>query len=178
MYLSHRFIEVLPLHFWFPVQGEIASICKKTRQTCQLTVNTKSHALYNNTAPTAESHVVLVEAYLPRLSLDEVGVGLSHVVELECEEALLLAVERRAFAAVLRQDAVLQLVVPAAHRVLRLAVVVLRGQLLVLAGLVVRLVRLHLTCETSQTSVGQRTAFPISQLLNMSTHGGAGRSVC
>lgn len=116
-----------------------------------ITLNTTDLWKHTLASPTAESGVVLVEADLPRLACpDEVGVGLPHVVELECEEALLLAVGRRGFAGVP------QLVVSAAQRVLRrAAVVVLRGKLLLLAGLVVRLVRLHLTCETDEQHAPQ-----------------------
>lgn len=90
--------------------------------------------------------MALVEADLSGVLLDEGVVCFSHVVELECKKSLSAVAGRlRRFGGVVGTDqAVFQLVVPT-HGVLRLAVVVLGGQLLVLAGLVVLLVRLHLT---------------------------------
>lgn len=87
----------------------------------------------------------LIEADLPGVLLYEGEVRFSHVIELECKKSLSVVPSRLlAFGGVLRTDhAVLQLVVTA-HGVLRLAVVVLGGQLLILTGLVVLLVGLHL----------------------------------
>lgn len=98
------------------------------------------------TGLTTKSEVALVEADLSGVLLDEGVVRLSHVVELECKKSLSVVGGRlRRFGGVLGTDhAVFQLVV-STHRVLRLAVVVLGGQLLVLAGLIVLLVCLHLT---------------------------------
>lgn len=96
------------------------------------------------TALTAEAHVILGESDLPRLSFDEVQVGLAHVAELECEKTLSVAGQLLAFRGVFRDRFVLQVII-AADRVLRLAVFILGGKLLVLTGLVVGLVGLHLT---------------------------------
>lgn len=124
--------------------------------SCRLEVIYLSQAAVIVLLLTAEPEVSLVEADLPGVLLDEREVRLAHVVELECEESLAAVAARGAAGGLLlllllalggrvlrRHHAVLQLVV-AAHRVLRLAVVVLRGQLLILARLVVLLVRLHL----------------------------------
>lgn len=90
--------------------------------------------------------MALVKADLPGVLLDEGVVRFPHIVELECKKSLPVVAGRlRRFGGVLGTDcAVFQLVV-SAHGVLRLAVVVLGGQLLVLAGLIVLLVCLHLT---------------------------------
>lgn len=97
------------------------------------------------TSLTTQPEVALVKADLPRVLLDDGVVCFSHIVELECKKSLsVVAGHLRRFGGVLgTAHSVFQLVVPA-HRVLRLTVVVLGGQLLVLAGLIVLLVRLHL----------------------------------
>lgn len=90
----------------------------------------------------------LVKADLPGVLLDEGEVRFAHVVELECKKSLAAVVLSRllAFAGVLwtTNHAVLQFDV-SAHRVLRLAVIILGGQLLILTGFVILLVGLHFT---------------------------------
>lgn len=89
--------------------------------------------------------MALVETDVPGVLLDEGVVRFSHIVELECKKSLSVVDGcLRRFGGVLgTAHSIFQLVVPP-NRVLRLAVVILGGQFLVLAGLIVLLVCLHL----------------------------------